>query len=364
MKEAPRHLASILVPVVLFASLLAGGCGPDFDPYWRVNTFRVLAIKAEPPTLGEGEQTTLSVLDHNPDGVEVDYRWQWCPMRASAQDRYECPLGVDEVNEMLREQAPEGQSVPELPPDFFELGEGPTARFDYPTSEAQVRAFCDAIVEAVLEAGEDSPLGERLPVLDCSRGFEISVRLVATSDDEEIVARKRLLLKTGPETPRNDNPRLTDIDIKLANPNDVDKVIDQLPWVAHLAEHDSLDWYSLPQGQATPAVAGIPLRIRAVVAPASVETWKPPAPKGSGDEHLPAESEVIAFRWFVSQGTVADTRGLFVEDQNTLAAAGATDFNVARDGASGEVYLWAVVRDGRLGVDFIERRLRLEALQQ
>jgi hypothetical protein len=365
-----------------------------------VNEFRVLAIQSDPVVLQGGETATLSVLAHHPRGVEPEFRWEWCPFRVSVSNRYECPVGVEELNALIREQArqddPDAQ-VPELPADFFELGSGPQVEFAYPLSPQIIRGFCEAIVAAVAEAGENSPLASQIPVLDCDRGFEVSVRLVARAGDDEIVARKRLLLSTGDQTPINQNPQVTGVEIKLARAEDFASVRDRLPWVAESTGDEAGDaagvWHPIVIGEPTPVVVNTPFTLRAVVDPFSVETWTPPAPEGSEREQLDPRLEVFVFRWFVSGGDLEESSSLYVDGENALVEASATDFNIPYDaskpdydgdgvpsdsdncppfananqidsnadgiGDACDIYLWSVVRDGRLGQDYVERRVRV-----
>ncbi len=377
--------------VGLFVLLFS--CGPDFDPYWRVNKFRLLAVKADPVVLDEGEVAELEALTHDPAGEDVEYRWEWCPFRVSVQNKYECPVDADQINEMVQEQSEEGQPVAELPEDFFELGDEPTASFAYPGSREMIGGFCDAIVETIRDAADDSRLAEQLPGMDCERGFEVSVRLVVTTSDDEIVARKRMVLATGDEAQPNQNPELETIEIKVAKDGDVDKVRDTLVWADEVSSISDDDWHEMPADEPTPVAANIPFEVRAIVEPSSIDIWQPPAPEGSDRELLPPESEAVLFRWFVSAGGLDDSRRLYVDDQNTLLEASETEFNISYDSSQSdydgdgvanaddncaplhnpdqtdsdgdgigdgcEVHIWSVARDGRLGLDFIERSVRV-----
>jgi hypothetical protein len=390
--------------LLVLALFTLGACGPDFEPYWKVNKFRVLAIKADPVTLGEGETATLSVAAHDPGRDDITYKWEWCPFRVSTQNRYECPFTVDQINDLAAEQAPEGQRPPRLPANFFDLGDRPTAAFDYPGSREMILGFCQSIVDAIAEAGQDSALGAQLPVIDCNRGFEVSVRLVATTPDDEIIARKRLILATSPQTPINLNPEVNGIGIRLNKRGDLAKVSDTLSWASELEQADQADEpdddgseeresLALPADEPLPVVANVPFTLTSIVDPLSVETWRPPAPRGSDRELLPPESEVFLFRWFSSAGGLSDSRGLYVQEKNTLEKASETTFNVPysssksdydEDGVANgddncapfynpdqrdsnddgigdgcDVYFWSVVRDGRLGIDYVQRRVRV-----
>lgn len=352
--------ASLAVLALLVAALWS--CGPDFDPYWRVEDLRVLAIQADPVVLQGGETATLRVLAHHPAGQSVQYSWEWCPFRVSSQNRYECPMTVDALNRMLQQQDAGGMQLPE---DFFQLGAGEEVSFSYPGTPQLILGFCEAIVAAIADASEDSPLGAQLPVMDCERGFEVSVRMVATMGAQEIVSRKRVLLATGPKTQLNKNPVVTGIEIKLADEADVDQVRDLLPWVAASAQQpDVLAWQEIPAEAPLPLVAGVAFKLRATVDPFSVEEWTPRAPQGSDREYLDPRLEALMYRWFVSAGTVEKPMSLYVDGTNTLDDASETEFIIKRDAdvAPGdEIFLWSVVRDGRLGQDFITRRVQLIA---
>ncbi|MFP4600592.1 MAG: hypothetical protein ACLFVJ_20220, partial [Persicimonas sp.] len=323
-----------LAAVGLFALLLS--CGPDFDPYWRVNKFRLLAVKADPVILDEGEVAEIEALSHDPAGEDVEYRWEWCPFRVSVQNEYACPVDADQINEMVEEQADDSQQAPEIPEDFFELGDEATASFAYPGSREMIGGFCEAIVETIREAADDSRLAEQLPGMDCESGFEVSVRLVVTTSDDEIVARKRMILATGDESQPNQNPELETAEIKVVKDGDVDKVRDTLAWADEVSSISDDDWHEMPADQPTPIVAGIPFEVRAIVEPDSIDIWQPPAPEGSDRELLPPESESVLFRWFVSAGSVGDSRRLYVDEQNTLLEASETEFNISYDSSQSD----------------------------
>lgn len=385
----------------LFLSVFIGaGCGPDFAPYWRAEELRVLGIQSDPVVLEGGETATLSVLAHHKPGDDVEFSWEWCPFRVSTSNQYECPMTVEQLNALLEQQADESDNnvpIPELPADLFDLGTGEQVRFTYPAGTAIIKGFCEAIVSSISEAADDSPLSDQIPVLNCDEGFEISIRMVATSSDDEIVSRKRMTLSTGPETPKNLNPDVTGIDIKLAKAADFDAVRATLPWVDAMTQsqiEDPLDgWHSIPDDEPTLILAGVPFLVRSVVAPESVEIWSPPAPDGSDEEELEPRPEVMVFRWFVSDGDLDNSSSLYVDDKNTLLDASETEFNIPFDasvadydddgvdngsdncapvsnpdqldsnsdgiGDACDTYVWSVVRDGRLGQDFVERRVRI-----
>ena len=47
----------------LCAAALSASCGAPFDPYWRIEEFRVLAIKSDPVVLEPGRDATLHICE-------------------------------------------------------------------------------------------------------------------------------------------------------------------------------------------------------------------------------------------------------------------------------------------------------------
>ncbi len=374
-------------------------CGEGFESYWQVNKFRILSAKASPVTLHAGERATVKVLAHNPSGGEVQYRWEWCPFGTSAQDRFACPVTPDELEAMVRRYAPAAAADPDelasVVPETFELGEGATQLFDYPGSEEQVYALCRTLLRAASEADKNSELGVRVPVTDCSRGHEVTLRIIATVDGEEHVARKRLVLSTGPETPENHNPRIQNLMIQVDRPHQVEQVRDQLDWVAEQAGTGWYDASLYSSWKPTPIVANIEFKFWTRVAGRSLDRWQPPAPDGGEEQPIEPRSEALTFSWLATSGSLNPSESLFIDGHTTLTRAGKSVFRIRylpqiddydddgvpneedncaplfnpdqRDtnadglGDACDVWVWTVVRDGRLGVDWKQAHLRLVA---
>ena len=381
--------------LVLICVGFSSGCAEEFDPYWKVNKFRIMAAKASPVTLQPGEQATLKVLAHNPTDEPVDYRWEWCPFGTSAQQRYRCPLAAEELEGVLREHTPDGQEVPQIPADFFELGSGAVQFLDYPGDEASVRRLCEGILQAATEAAKNSELGVQIPVMDCSRGFEVSVRVVATVDGREHIARKRLVLATGSETIENTNPGLRHLLMQVNRPGQARELRGELDWISH-TDADSASFYPVSDYSAwkpTPIVPNVEFKFWAEMDLSTLESWRPPAPAGSSEQYLEPRRETLAFQWMGTAGEFSDTETLFVAGQTSLQAAGKVAFSVPyspqvpdfdEDGLPNEedncaplpnhdqldsnadgvgdacdIRVWVVVRDGRLGVDWKRAWLRV-----
>jgi hypothetical protein len=364
-----RLLSRTAVSTLLALGILttATSCVREFDPYWKINKFRVLAIKSDPVTLRPGQVATISALVHAPEGVEVSYAWDWCPVQVQAQNDYACPFSDEDVAALLSQAAEGGQAPPPgLDPSLltFNLGTASTARLLNPFPAQAILGFCQAIRQQIADATEGSELAGLVPQLDCERGYDITVRLIVQAGGEQIISRKRFTLYTGAEQ-INENPRLTGIEIRPREQKDVARLAAKVDWIDANASRDD-QWYLLPEDEPTTIVAGIPLEVRTIVDPDSVEIWQPPAPRGSEEPLLEARSEVLTFRWFATSGTFNRTRLLYAEDQNTLEEASIARFSMSKDqlrdecprtNGRCEVKLWNVTRDGRLGIDWIERTL-------
>ncbi len=391
-----RRRAALVGALML---LTTSACGVPFDPYWRVEKFRVLGVKSDPLTVRPGEVATISALAASPSDDAITYAWDWCPFQTLAQNEYECPFTRDELATLLTAQIPEEQRE-QLPPGFdigallpeFDLGSEPEAQFTYPGGDASLALFFCQLSESLLSAQNDA-LGGQVGVSECDEGFNVTVRLIASSGGERIIAAKQLQLWTGNDVFANQNPDVQDVQIRLKDVADEAKCADDLPW---LSESDDERWYTLPDGAVTPLVAGVPFELRSLVDPALVEDYRRKIPFGSedtnGDGLTDPIPESVTYRWFVSEGDVGDSEKLYKEgvSPQSLPDASIVEFSISydpeptdpqfpeqqddwdRDGTPNssdpcpwvtnetsdacETRVWSVVRDGRLGMDWIERR--------
>lgn len=389
--ELPLRIARwILVVVGAVACLgLLSGCPEDFDPYWRVESYRILGLKSEPAGLKPGDVATVSVLDYKPQGTEVTYEWSWCPIEPSAQQEYECPLarlgegGPDGgTTGMADAGGPDGggpgMGAPPLDPEIFDLGDEETAQLPYPGSREQVREFCRQLQNAITGGDGNEELGGQLPSQDCSREFEISVRLEAETDSgERKVAKKDLQLWTGGPDP-NENPDNSGMSIRVEKTSDVPKAQEQLNWVTTETDSDRGAWKDLDEKFALPVLANMPFEVRAGVREDSVETYRAPPPRGSDREEGEQKQERLTFRWFISAGALGQAQRIHIPGQSSLTEVRTTELNIpgppsdACDLSEGEaltedldkvhpcdVWVWSVVRDDREGLAWVERRIRV-----
>lgn len=337
---------------------LGTSCGREFDPYWRILDFRVLALRTSEPELRPGETAVLDALVYVPDGEEVEYQWEWCPFRTQAGDAFECPFTKEELNAFVAEggDLPEGF---ELPIPDFDLGTEPTAELNYPATPELIQLFCESLQESLADAPPQ--VAALVPVVDCDRGLEVSIRLVARSGGEEIISGKRMNIWTQAEL-ENNNPDVQAIEIRPLKVSDAEYLIDQgLDWVAEPVDDIEEWWVPIPD-EGLDIYGGVPLEFRAVVRPESIDLWTPPAPQGSGEDFLPIESEVVVYRWMTTAGSYDESEKLFKEGLNTLEASSVTEYRIDEcpdNEATCDIKIWAITRDGRLGTDWIERDLRV-----
>lgn len=351
-----RCSVALFILLILATSLM--GCGREFEPYWRIDKLRLMAIKADPIVAKQFEPVTLSALVFAPGEPEIRYHWSWCPVRVSAQDGYECPLGEDEL-----------QGVPL----DFDLGTEETATFVNPFSDEEVREFCEAIATLLIEELGDPELAGLLPVSDCTRGYEISVRLEVETDEESIISTKRLVLWGGAEQ-FNENPVMADFQIRPQDPDDLSTLITNAQWeLDESTPHDD-QWISVdPEAEDLKILlTDITMEIRALVDPDSIqsfEVFSPSSPEGR------EEKEALVFRYFVTQGTLGGSRQLFAPRFQEQEEATITTFRVSANQFEEQCLepvdggciarIFAIARDGRLGVDWTDRAfLVLPAVEQ
>lgn len=354
-----------------FAACLAGvgftACGEMFDPYWQVDRYRILALRSDPVTLEPGDPAELTVLDHVPPDTSVSYDWSWCPVQPSAEQQYECP--VEDIQEQNADGDGGGMS---FDPELLDLGSGESASLLYPGTTDQVRELCRSIQEAIAEAGQSSNLAGRLPTPNCSRGYDISVRLEATTDDGTVeVAKKDVTLSTGGDQ-TNQNPDHGGLEIRVADPGDLPKVRDRLDWLPPAGTARDEQWVDASGDEPLPILTGMTFQVRARVDEESSEEYRPPPPAGSDREQLPPEREGISFRWFATQGELEQSQRIYVPENDNLETARRTGVTISGDrgGACAEdpqrdacrVTVYSVIRDGRLGSDFARANLRIEGV--
>lgn len=303
-----RRLLRVLVLVFAGAGALTG-CVESFDPFNLVQKPRVLAIKAEPPSVAPGGRTEVSALLAGIDGAEVSHRWSWCPLAAGSTTGFDCVVSQESL-EALAGAA--GFTLEDLGLPPLDLGTSPTAVFETTaTSGAALQTICRALTS------EDIP--SFVPVPDCDRGLDATVSLEVDVDGQRVRAVKKLELLFGAEAVPNQNPSLEGVGLEL-------KGGEAVPDTLVVGEsYDLLLW--VDEGQAE-----------------LVE------PKEEGDA---AEREILFVTWYVTAGETEFRRTSFIDGEVPISTLRENSWKIGRfDEVGDEAELFVVLQDGRGGVDW------------
>lgn len=208
-KRMPRIAVVVLGALALFGAL---DCSSDFDPYNRLTSLRVLALRSEPAVALPDETATYSALVYAPtpgdpqtEDPTLTYEWQWCPFAGTSNDGYPCLVTDDQV-----------QALSGDPTLSLALGNAPTATLRNPvTSPDLKKMLCDG-------AGG-------VAKVDCAGGLPIQIVLTARTATDSV--RTIFLTRWGLDpVDANANPALSalsatinggDVGIDATNSNGV-----------------------------------------------------------------------------------------------------------------------------------------------
>jgi hypothetical protein len=286
------------------AALTCLACDSDFAPYNRLESLRVLAIQSEPAAPAAGETAVLTPLLYAPGGAQIDLEWSWCPLVGPSDDGFPCLLEEADFRAAL------GQSAANIP--AFALGNEITTSFPFAFDPQVLAALCSgALAEVSLPA---------LP--DCSGGFQANIRLVARTDQDEVVSVRSLPLRFAGEHPANQNPT---IDALSALTAEGSSLIEGAPAV------------TLPRGAETV--------IEVTPSADAAESY-------AGEDEARVVSERLVFTWFVEAGETEYARTSFIDGAVSLDEARRNRWEPAsaRDFPADRARLIVVVRDNRGGV--------------
>jgi len=287
------------------AVLAAAGCSPSFEPYNRLTSLRVLAIRSEPVAPAPGETTTIDAKVYTPDGQPPGYAWSWCPFATAAGAP--CPL--------TEEQATALAGVP----ISYDLGTGPAASFTNTIPPAALDMLCAGLPGA--------------PAPDCTDGFPIQIQLAVTTSDDEVRAVRPLRLRFRPTDQANQNPSIGGL-------------------------------YALVDG-AMPALDGTPVlpRHQKTTIGVAIARDQSELYAGKDDAGNPAEIyERLNMSWFVESGDTDHQRTTFIDGRVTLESASQVEWTpaLARDYAPAVSKVIVVIRDDRQGNGWIDGAATLE----
>jgi hypothetical protein len=290
---------------LLVAFVTGAGCSPGFDPYNRLTSLRVLAIRSQPVAPAPGETTTIDAKVYTPDGQQPAYAWSWCPFATAAGAS--CPLG--------QEQAAALAGVP----ISYDLGTAPTASLTNAIPPAALQALC---------AGQPG-----VPTPDCTDGFPIQINLTVTTSDDQVQAVRALRLRFRPTDQANQNPSIAGL---YASIGGAMQPLDGTP--------------VLPRHQKT--------AIGAVIGRDQAELYD-----GTDNSGRPASVyERLNMSWFVESGGTDHQRTTFIDGQVTLEAASQVEWTPAlrKDYPPDVSKVIVIIRDDREGSGWIDGAAALE----
>jgi hypothetical protein len=325
---------------LLTASLLAGvigmaGCRPDFAPYNRLTSLRVMGMQSEPAAPAPGEVATLQALVYTPPGApQPAYSWTWCPFAGPAGEGYPCGINGVPLDDatlaalLVAARTTLGLPAGEPPPPL-DLGSAPTAQLTNSIEPEILAAICAGGVMG-------------LPPMDCTNGFPFRIKLRIQTEgsggmpaeqvDTIVTAHWRL----DPATAANANPTIDGLSAML------DGITPQ--------EIDDQGLLTLPRDVET--------AIRATVPDGAAEMYA-----GPDDNGQPATlRERLFLTWFVESGDTEYARTSFI--------AGSTPFEdlmknhwtpaLKKDYAPDTSRLFVVIHDSRGGIGWKDGLVNLE----
>jgi hypothetical protein len=311
-----------LLTLVLAASALpaGAGCGGDFDPYNRLNSLRLLAIRSTPVAPATGETTTLDALVYTTPKMTdpVLYHWTWCPLPGPANGGYQCLVTEDQLTALA------GQPV------SFDLGGGDTAMLTNNLDPMLLQKICDGMPGIS-------------PPIDCTGGFPVQLRvdIWTKSDQSDMVSGVRpLRLRFSPDQEPNTNPTVGPLAANTnmgADPGD--------PITA-----DGMGSPTLPRAKETDLFATVDI--------AASEAYT-----GKDDQGQPVQVyEHLTLSWFVETGTTTRERTAYLKDLADLTVAGSNKWKpaVKKDYAPDTAKLIVVIRDDRNGMGWTSGVVNLE----
>jgi hypothetical protein len=310
---------------LLAAGIVAAACGPSFDPYNRLNSLRVLAIRSEPVAPAVGETTTIDAKVYAPSGETVTYAWSWCPFATAAG----APCPISEADILTQT--------------------GATVSYDLPTSADGTTTFTNDIPTTLFEALCAGMPGLTAP--DCTDGFPIEIKLTVTSingdqaQTDQVQAVRPLRLRFRDTDQPNLNPGLCWGDVPA------DGCTTPILYAVLAGTTQALD--------GTPT---LPRHVKTQVGTALIDADSE-SYNGKDNDGNPARvRERLNLSWFVESGDTDHQRTAFIDGSVTLDAASSIKWTPAfkKDYAPTTSRVVVIMRDDREGVSWTEGSANLE----
>ncbi len=321
--RSPQWLMTLATLGLVLAGL-SSGCGDDgFDSKSVLQTYRVVALRAEPPELSLIESSVLSVYDFHPDELEgdrpsIEYSWRLCLFSLGSITQYDCLLEeipLDDLlsEEMMSEPSEDAESS-SLPPANASLTLNPAALLATLGEDLQMQM-------EQLEMGAGM-LGSEMNFFE-SGISEVYVKLTVEIEGEpnfELV--KSMTISFDDERTPNQNPQLDEVSLSEDINEDESLPISSTLELEVSAREGSAEDYQTPQ---------------------SAEDIK---------EGIPPEviTESLLVSYYTTSGEF-DQAVKLVDDSMSELTLGEEP---------GEHLLYIVLRDGRGGVDLQRLAFKVE----
>ncbi len=272
-------------------ALLLLACGPELPRYGLLDGPRLLAVRADAPTLFETETTVVDALTYDPSGDPVDIAWSWCPWVGDSNSGFACLVSEQDF----------AAAVPSAPP--YDLGTESTATWSYGVAAADLQAFCTMASSTL-----PPPKGSFFPP-ECTDSMQIWFRAAIDGGTIEAVKEVTVAFHTGVE--RNVNPTLDRI---LLDGTSLDANPTATP-------EDTLDWEAIPA-------------------------------KGTAQESAElGRTEELLWSWFSSAGESEWQRTGTIDGDVSIDDASTNEWTAPDE--AGDVDFAVVLRDERGGVDWL-----------
>ncbi len=306
---------------ILLGAALVFGCS-EFDPGSRVTDFRLLAVQADKPYAAPGEQVHLETLSHEPFGRPITWAWTTCVKPRDTT-----------VNACLAKIAEDARASGAPPAITMGVGKS-TFDTTIPANvldSVEPRAAGNALVGVVTVA---CPGALSVKDLAAAGPGELPFRCLDESTREElsyeryVVSVKRIYVR---KADRNQNPEVGTVtwDGATWNPDEVKEV-------APCTNDPAAAYADCSGGEAH-----------------AIQVLVPPGAAESGTSELGAPfAEDVVVQYYA-------TEGLFEFEARTRENP-TTSWKARAAAAGKEQTLWFIVREGRGGVNWTTRKVRVK----
>ncbi|MBI5547627.1 MAG: hypothetical protein HY901_27405 [Deltaproteobacteria bacterium] len=317
-------------PALAFTLLLLGaGCTDPWPLVTNVDGLRLLAIRAEPPDLAPGQSTQLDalVVDPREPGRTNTVLWFACDPDPSQLDQTPCADYTTLQDTSGGEIGADPQTLPEGVRFLGATSPAAAAPVTYlsradlfaqltPDDPRRARGVLAVVLALAIAAPPPTSLTELGALLE----------KVKTKEVESLLGIKRIRISE--TTTPNHNPRLQGV-----------KVGERL-WSPGL--------------RPAKVHPGVSVPLVGVAQPGTVETFE----ELDADGHLVEKQEKLFVSWFSTVGELRFPRNLEGEDGDQRQEL-STPFVLQHVPEDRRATLWAVLRDGRGGVETMVRGLLL-----